>query len=669
MAERIDGVFVELKADVDASGVIKSEQAITTSAKKIQNEFKKTDAALSGTGKALTRQSKQSQKSAKSMAGMGRSAGMASIQLQQMVGQIQGGVNPMMALSQQGADLGIVLGAPLIGSIVGIGAAIGISLLPGLANSKSAIEQLEEVTVSLSKNFELSSGGVLSFTESLNKLAARSDSLAKFELASNIFEAGDMIKIATNDISKSIINLSQGDFKSFNDVLFESGLSVEQFAEKAGSLAGSLGSVTAKKIMDTEMAISGLGRKLDLTRPQAVELAQALSFFANNKNALGVGALENALSSLGEQTGQSNRKLIDLGDSLIPLFDGVRRGTDITNLLRMAMADLNGQLNSEGEAKSITKAIEMSQVLAQQLAVVRAETEGGANAARRMALAFELSDGASGVLPEHIAVLITEIEKAEAAQISLSETEREEAAKTAKVKADLKAQESARGSNLERIRNEFKTESELLKEKIETELIMLEESLIKDGLKRDEYDELKKKKAEKLAADIGEINKKETDRKKKEEENKKQTTLGNASATFGALSTLMNTESRKLFEIGKAAAIGQAIVDGYAAVSKTMSSVPYPLNIPLAVAQGAASAVQIQGIAKQKFGGAGGGSNTFSGGLPATRTTGGGAGGGGQDRNISIAGIDANSLISGGQLVDTLNQALGDGYTVNFAGG
>ncbi|MCK4957753.1 MAG: hypothetical protein KAT00_00095 [Planctomycetes bacterium] len=41
--------------------------------------------------------------------------------------------------------------------------------------------------------------------------------------------------------------------------------------------------------------------------------------------------------------------------------------------------------------------------------------------------------------------------------------------------------------------------------------------------------------------------------------------IGLASSVFGDLSSLMNTENKKLFEVGKVAAIGQAVVDGYAA--------------------------------------------------------------------------------------------------------
>ena len=58
---------------------------------------------------------------------------------------------------------------------------------------------------------------------------------------------------------------------------------------------------------------------------------------------------------------------------------------------------------------------------------------------------------------------------------------------------------------------------------------------------------------------------------------------------------------------------------------------------------------------------------TSSGGLPAVNTTSGGQQQ--QNQNINISGINADSLISGGQLVSKLNAALGDGYTINFAGG
>ena len=662
MAERIDGVFVELKADVDASGVIKSEQAITTSAKKIQNEFKKTDASLNSTGKALARQSKQSRKSASSMGGAGRSAGQASIQLQQFTGQVSGGVNPLIAFSQQAADLGIVMGAPLLGSIVGIGAAIGVVLLPELFKSTSAIEDLEKAIEALNSVAKKGDRGIFEFSESIKKLSKISNSIVLAELEVGVANASDAVALALGEIR-------------------------DQFADEIGATAflglgeslASLVRITQKSIpafSGSIIATKQLGEMFGATKENAFSLGQEIvnMFVAAEKakTPKAIDELNIKLLEIAKSAKDSPEELKKLIVSLSTVFSNAKGAAEQLILFQEAIDLANGGDIDVGINNDLLfKTQGIAETLAIQLAMVRSEIDGGSNAARRLALAFELSDGASGVLPEHIAVLITELELAEAAQISLSKTEREEAAKTAKVKADLKAQESARGSNLEQLRNEFKLEGELLAEKNANELILLEQSLINGELLRDEYDELKKKKAEELAAALIAISENSKKKEEEEEDKKWRDKLNKTSAALGDLSSLMNTESRKMFEIGKVAALSGAIIDGIVAVQGAFA-VGNKLGGPIvgaafATAAGIGSAVQVQNIAKQKFGGGGGNSNSFSGGLPTTRTSDGG--GGGQDRNISIAGIDANSLISGGQLIDTLNQALGDGYTVNFAGG
>jgi len=88
------------------------------------------------------------------ISGMGRNAGMAGIQFQQFIGQVQGGQSVMLALSQQSADLGFVLGAPLLGAIVGISASIAGMLLPNLFKTTKGIIDLDESISKLTKNFD-----------------------------------------------------------------------------------------------------------------------------------------------------------------------------------------------------------------------------------------------------------------------------------------------------------------------------------------------------------------------------------------------------------------------------------------------------------------------------------------------------------------------------------
>lgn len=76
------------------------------------------------------------------MGGFSKSAGQAGIQIQQLVGQIQGGQNAMQALSMQAADLGIVLGAPLVGVIVSLGAVLAGTLMTALRGASEEVEAL-----------------------------------------------------------------------------------------------------------------------------------------------------------------------------------------------------------------------------------------------------------------------------------------------------------------------------------------------------------------------------------------------------------------------------------------------------------------------------------------------------------------------------------------------
>ena len=84
--------------------------------------------------------------------------------------------------------------------------------------------------------------------------------------------------------------------------------------------------------------------------------------------------------------------------------------------------------------------------------------------------------------------------------------------------------------------------------------------------------------------------------------------------TFSAMSSLMNTGSKKLFKIGKAFAISSAIIDGYKAIQNAYANAPFPFNIAAAAAMAVRTAVQVQNIKKQQFGG--GGTVSAAGGAP-----------------------------------------------------
>lgn len=101
------------------------------------------DASQDTTQKTKTMQS-QTKKTNVTVGDFGRKAGMAGIQVEQLAGQIAMGQNPMRALGVQAADLGFILGAPLVGAVVGIAAAIGSVLIPMLFNASKGTEELAD---------------------------------------------------------------------------------------------------------------------------------------------------------------------------------------------------------------------------------------------------------------------------------------------------------------------------------------------------------------------------------------------------------------------------------------------------------------------------------------------------------------------------------------------
>lgn len=137
--------------EVDTSDTLTAEKQIDKATDKMVQDFKKVDNAA----KKMNTQMTKTAKSVKTgVAGMGRGAGQAGIQFQQFIGQVQGGQSVMLAFSQQSADLGIVLGAPLLGAIAGISASIAGILLPSLFKTTEGIIDLDESIEKLTKNFD-----------------------------------------------------------------------------------------------------------------------------------------------------------------------------------------------------------------------------------------------------------------------------------------------------------------------------------------------------------------------------------------------------------------------------------------------------------------------------------------------------------------------------------
>ncbi|MCO7020288.1 hypothetical protein [Vibrio paracholerae] len=170
------------------------------------------------------------------LAGMGRGAGQASIQFQQLIGQIQGGQDAMLALSQQSADLGFVLGAPLLGAVVGIGASLAGMLIPNLFKTTDALEDVEKATERVKAAITLSSEGITGYSEQMKVLAQVSDQLARIKIANLIADQANAMKVASTGINETIsefngLNYQMDLFGNKSDDAFQAFIQLSQAAK------------------------------------------------------------------------------------------------------------------------------------------------------------------------------------------------------------------------------------------------------------------------------------------------------------------------------------------------------------------------------------------------------------------------------------------------------
>ncbi|MCX9579856.1 hypothetical protein [Vibrio cholerae] len=170
------------------------------------------------------------------LAGMGREAGQAGIQFQQLIGQIQGGQDAMLVLSQQSADLGFVLGAPLLGAVVGIGASLAGMLIPNLFKTTDALGDVEKATERVKASITLSSEGITGYSEQMKVLAQVSDQLARVKLANIIADQANAMKVASTGINETIsefngLNYQMDLFGNKSDDAFQAFIQLSQAAK------------------------------------------------------------------------------------------------------------------------------------------------------------------------------------------------------------------------------------------------------------------------------------------------------------------------------------------------------------------------------------------------------------------------------------------------------
>jgi hypothetical protein len=229
---------------------------------------------------------------------------------------------------------------------------------------------------------------------------------------------------------------------------------------------------------------------------------------------------------------------------------------------------------------------------------------------------------------------------------------------------ELKAMEE----RLQKLRELGMTELELKQMQYDADQELLVTALENQAITQDEYNLLAQEAAQRHADAITEIDQKAADQRLAIEAAERQAKMQGMQTMFSNLAQLMNTSSRKLFEIGKVAAIAGAIQNAYESISNsykhgTRIGGP-PVGAAFAAAAGAASFAQVNAIQSQSFSAGAGAGMNFQGGQPAM-PSGGQVGPQQPNRNISISLTGSAFGASGIRgLIEEINNAVGDGMTL-----
>ncbi len=323
------------------------------------------------------------------VSGFGRSAGQAGIQIQQLVGQIQGGQSAFLALSAQATDLGIVLGAPLVGVVVGLGAALAGSLAPSFLRAEDSAEKLIETMERIDSVATITKGGVLALSDSIQELAQKSEIAARAQIVVALADAEKAATQAAQSIATAFDQIDAGigvsgisdftePFEKFNQLS-------DSYISTANELGQSFG-IIGSSATDAGFKVMNLLR--DLREAPSTE---------------NFDKFQNSVSELAVAGGTANKEFLTVVGELQKYFASAATAAEKTEYLKKAMDDLSGAVEQSGEStsKSTDESIRFIQTLERQIAVMSLTGDA-------LAKELALQSGATGLKRTYIEQLINE---------------------------------------------------------------------------------------------------------------------------------------------------------------------------------------------------------------------------------------------------------------------
>jgi hypothetical protein len=455
---KLTGQFVNLQNTADnvadameraAQGTarnVASAQAAAAAEERLQQEAREVAAAMENQIRSAQRATaarmayaESGDVAAKGSSRFGAKAAQAGIQIEQLVTSLSAGAPIAQSFAFQAADLGIVLGVPLLGSIIAVTAALAGPFINSLFDGESASDKLADALDRVDRVITNSnSGGIVEYTEAIRELAKVSEEAARGRLRAAILDAEDAARAASQGIANSFQDaFSLGDIIAgdLDDAL----ASARAFGDKLGpNLVTGVGRTLQNNIAD--QLGEALGATTEDARALGAEFVELIAAAEQFKTPEAFRQIEERLNELAENATPRTRDQIDrlIGS----ISDFVDKGVEAGDKLGRLNLDVSsGEALETGKVRDYTDAVDQ---LIQQLTVQDKTLRDGEVAAQLYAAAIATGAKSIEELDPTIASLIISIDQQKKANEDAAQAKRDEAAANAELRKELAEEERER---------------------------------------------------------------------------------------------------------------------------------------------------------------------------------------------------------------------------------
>lgn len=317
-------------------------------------------------------------------------------QIQDVVVQAQMGTNAFMILSQQGSQLASAFGpgGAVFGAVLAVAGVLGMVLAPALMDSKTNADKLAETMDVLSQSAERNENGILELTGEIKELARQSEIAAKAQLQAVMIKSAQAIQLASKATADMVDGLTGAGYG-----LYDVSDAMKELNLEFGYFGGGRSKAFTETVTEIGEKFGGAGVA---AKELGVQVLKAIKTMGEAKAPEEINTAREYLLGVAAASKMTDTEMAQFIMTVNKLASDGISAADTAKLLSDSLTD--GSI-------SASNATDKMKELSQQLAIAKAEFNGGEAAAMQLALAFDLGLKSAEELTPELAAQVEELVK------------------------------------------------------------------------------------------------------------------------------------------------------------------------------------------------------------------------------------------------------------------